>query len=59
MTIHLGRKPRKGGSPPRESNDVNIINFISVVSLFVNIVWLIKDAPDNLIADTTASARVE
>jgi hypothetical protein len=35
------------------------MNFINVVSLFVNIVWLIKDAPDNLIAGTTVSASVE
>jgi hypothetical protein len=35
------------------------MNFISVVSLFVNIVWLIKDTPDNLIADTTVNASVE
>jgi hypothetical protein len=35
------------------------MNFISVVSLFVNTVWLIKDTPDNLIADATVSASVE
>jgi len=35
------------------------MNFISVVSLFVIMVWLMNDAPDNLIADTTVSARVE
>jgi len=59
MTIHFGRNPRNGGNPPRDSSDVNIINFISVVSLFVNIVWLIKDTPDSLMADTTVSASVE
>ena len=38
---------------------MNIINFISVASLFVIIVWLINDVPDSLIADTTVSASVE
>lgn len=59
MTIHLGRNPRNGGNPPNDSNDVNIMNFIRVASLFVNMVWLIKDTPDSLIADTTVSASVE
>jgi hypothetical protein len=35
------------------------MNFISVVSLFVNMIWLIKDVPDSLMADTTVSANVE
>jgi len=35
IIIHFGRKPRNGGSPPRGSSDVNIMNFISVASLFV------------------------
>ena len=38
---------------------MNIMNFISVVSLFVIMVWLKNDAPDNLMADNTVSARVE
>lgn len=38
MTIHFGRNPRNGGKPPNDSSDVNIMNFISVVSLFVNMV---------------------
>jgi hypothetical protein len=59
MTIHFGRNPRNGGSPPRDSSEVNIINFISVVSLFVIMVWLINDVPDSLMADTTVSANVE
>jgi hypothetical protein len=59
MTIHLGRNSRNVGSPPNESNDVNIMNFISVVYLFVNMVWLIKDTPNSLMADTTVSASVE
>jgi len=59
IIIHFGRKPRNGASPPRDISDVNIINFISVVSLFATIVWLINDAPDSLIADTTVSASVE
>ena len=59
ITINFGRKPRNGGSPPRDSTNVNIMNFISVTYLFVIIiVWLINDAPDNLIAGTTVSASV-
>ena len=47
------------GAPPKDNNDVNSMNFIIVVSLFIIMVWLINEAPDNLIADTTVSARVE
>jgi len=39
-----------GGSQPKDNNDVNIMNFISVVSLFAIMVWLIKDTPDSLTA---------
>jgi len=35
------------------------MNIISVVSLFVIMVWLMKDVPDSSIADTTSSASVE
>jgi len=35
ITIHFGKKPRNGGSPPRDSSDVNIMNFISVASLLL------------------------
>ena len=35
ITIHFGRKPRNGGSPPKDRSDVNIMNFISVASLLV------------------------
>jgi len=59
ITIHFGRKRRNGGSPPRDSSDVNIMSFISVASLFVIMVWLINDAPDSLIADTTVRASVK
>jgi hypothetical protein len=59
ITIHFGRNPRNGGSPPKDNNDENIMNLINVASLFVNMVWLIKDTPDNLIADTTVSTNVE
>lgn len=38
IIIHFGRNPRNGGSPPRDNSDVNIMNFISVASLFVSIV---------------------
>ena len=57
ITINFGRNPRNGGSPPRDNSEVNIINFISVVSLFVIMVLLINDVPDSLMADTTVSAR--
>jgi len=32
------------------------MNFLSAVSLFVIMVWLMSDAQDSLIADTTVSA---
>ena len=38
---------------------MNIMNFISVASVFVIMVWLINDTPDSLIGDTTVSASVE
>jgi hypothetical protein len=38
---------------------INLFNFVSVVSLFVLMVWLINDTPDSLMADTTVSASVE
>jgi len=57
MAIYLGSNSRNAGSPPKEINDVNTINFISAVSLFVNTVWLIEDVPDSLMADTTVSAN--
>jgi len=59
ITIHFGRKPRNGGRPPKDKSDVNIINFISVASLLVIMVWLMKDTPDNLMADTTVNASIE
>lgn len=59
IIIHFGRNPRKGGSPPRESNEVNIINLVIVMSLFVIMVWLINDVPDSLMVNTTVTARVE
>lgn len=59
MMIHFGKNPRNGGSPPKDNKDVNIINFISLASLFVIIVWLINDIPDSLMADTTVITSVE
>jgi hypothetical protein len=59
ITIHFGKNPRNGGSPPKDRSDVNSMNFINVISLFVTIVWLINETPDSLIADTTVSARIE
>ena len=35
MVIHFGRNARNGGSPPSDSRDVNIMNFVRVISLFV------------------------
>ena len=43
--IHFGRNPRNGGSPPKDSSDVNIMNFIRVASLFVIMVWLMNVTP--------------
>jgi len=57
ITIHFGWNPRKGGSPPKDNNDVNIMYLIIVISLFVIMVWLINDAPDSLMANTTVSAK--
>lgn len=56
---HFGRNPRNGGSPPKESSDVNIMNFINLVSLFVIMVWLMNDTLDNLITDNTVSTSTE
>jgi hypothetical protein len=40
---------------------VNLVGFLFIVavSLFVNMVWLIKDVPNSLMADTNVSANVE
>jgi hypothetical protein len=35
MVIHFGRNPRNGGSPPSDNSDVNFMNFVRGVSLFV------------------------
>lgn len=59
ITIHLGRNPRNGGNPPSDSSDVNIMNFVSIASLFVKRVWLINDTLDSLMADSTVSTSVE
>jgi len=59
IIIHFGRNPRNGRTPPKDNRDVNIMNFISVVSLFVIMVWLKNDTPDKLTADTTVSGSVD
>lgn len=59
IIIHFGRNPRKGGNPPKDNRDVNIISFIRAISLFVIMVWLMKDTPDSLMADTTVNVRIE
>ena len=59
IIIHFGRNPRNGGTPPKDNRDVNIMNSISVVWLFVIVIWLMNDTPDNLISDTSVSAAVE
>jgi hypothetical protein len=38
-------------------SDVSIMNYISVVSLFVIMIWSINNATDSLISDTTVSAK--
>jgi hypothetical protein len=38
---------------------VNIINFVSVVFLFVIMVWLMNDIPGSLMGDTAVSGSVE
>jgi hypothetical protein len=53
MTNHFGMNPVKGGRPPSDNKDVNIMNFMISLSLFVIIVWLMNDALDNLIVATT------
>ena len=40
ITIHFGSKSRNGGSPPGDSRDVNIMNFISVASLYIYIYFV-------------------
>lgn len=59
MINHFGRNPRNGGSPPKESSDVNIMNFISLVSLLVIMVWLMNDTLDSLMTDSTVSTSAE
>lgn len=59
ITIHLGRNPRNGGNPPRDNRDVNIMNFVSMASLFVKRVWLINDTLDSLMVDNTVNTSVE
>ena len=46
-------------APPRDSSDVNIMNFISASSLLAIQFWLITNTHDSLIADTTVNASVE
>jgi len=35
ITINFGRNASNGGGSPRDSSDMNIMNFINVLSLFV------------------------
>jgi hypothetical protein len=59
IMTHFGRNPRNGGNLPRDSSDVNIMNFIKVASLFVVIVWLMNDALDSLKDGLTGSSPEE
>jgi len=43
----------------KQQQYIAVMNFISVVSLFVIMVWLINVVLDSLIAGTTVSASVE
>jgi len=35
ITVHFGRNPTNGRSPPKDHSDVIIMNFMDVVCLFV------------------------
>lgn len=41
ITIHLGKNPRKGGSPPRERRNRITENFNQGVLFIVKNLWLI------------------
>jgi hypothetical protein len=43
MTIHFGRNPKNGGSPPSDNRDINIMNFIGFVFSLIIITWLINE----------------
>jgi len=41
ITIHFGRNPRNEGGSPTDGSDMNIMNFINMLFLFVIQVWLV------------------
>jgi hypothetical protein len=53
VTQDSGKTPTNARTPPKDNSNVNIIHFISVVSLFVIMVWLMNDTSDSFMADTT------
>jgi hypothetical protein len=48
MTSLFGRTPKNGGSTPKDGNYVNIINFITMASLFLIKIRLTNDTIDSL-----------
>jgi len=44
MIIHLGKNPRNGGNPPKESKVIKIINFIKKFEFNILKVWLMLNS---------------
>lgn len=40
ITIHLGKNPKKGGRPPKDKSEINILNFIKGKLLKNENIWL-------------------
>jgi len=55
MTRHFDGNSKTRGRPPTDSNDMNIINFINVLSSFGIKVWLTDDILYSLMTYTTVS----
>jgi hypothetical protein len=58
MTSHFGRNSKNGGSPPKDNNYVNIINFITVASLFVIKILLTNDTIDSFMAVSNVNTNI-
>lgn len=37
---HLGKNPKKGGRPPKDNKVMNILDFISLLFVYILKVWL-------------------
>jgi hypothetical protein len=59
IVIHFSRNPENGGYPPNDNSDVNIMNFIRAVSLFVISILLINEVFNNFKSDVTVISRIE